>query len=100
MQSSERTEYKTWALSQTAASTKQLKNTHRLILTESDLQILRQGDGNILEVVYSSAIIFVSRQETKLEHLKVRLNWTNTLTTTLWDLPIDTTQVRETEIYR
>lgn len=64
------------------------------------MQILRQGDGDILEVVYSSAVIFVSRQETKLKHLKVRLNWTNTLTTTLWDLLIDTTQVRETEIYR
>lgn len=69
-------------------------------MTESDLQILRQGDSDTLEVVYSSAIVFVSRRETKLEHLKIRLNWTNTLTTALWDLPIDTTQVRETEIYR
>lgn len=41
-------EFKTQALSETAASTKQLNNTERLILTESDLQILRQEDDDML----------------------------------------------------
>lgn len=41
-------EFKTQALPEAAASTKQLNNMERLILTESDLQILRQEDDDML----------------------------------------------------
>lgn len=41
-------DFETLALSEVAASTKQLNNMERLILTESDLQILRREDDDTL----------------------------------------------------
>ena len=41
-------DFETLALSEAVASSKQLNNMERLILTESDLQILRREDDDTL----------------------------------------------------